>query len=77
MLEECLQAERQVPGSSAAIVERAQGQLRLDLQHLLPLALDLHLSSPRLLDAGSIAEDRKNALRARVMQRIGGDRSRE
>jgi hypothetical protein len=73
MLEHCLRAERQIPGSSTAIVERAQGQARADLEHMLLLGLALDLSSPRLIADASITDDRKHALRARIMRRIEND----
>ena len=48
LLEECLRAERAVPGSSAAIVQTAPEQLRPDLEQLLALGQALRLSSPAL-----------------------------
>jgi hypothetical protein len=65
LLEECLRAERAVPGSSAAIVQTAPEQLRPDLEQLLALGQALRVSSPAKGEASSLSD-----ARARIMTRI-------
>ena len=65
LLEECLRAERRLPGSSAAIVQAAPGQLRPDLEQLLALGQALRISSQRHAST-SILPD----ARARIMAQI-------
>ena len=57
LLEECLRAERAVPGSSAAIVQTAPEQLRSDLEQLLALGQALRVNSPRHASAGEPRSD--------------------
>jgi hypothetical protein len=70
LLEECLRADSAQPGSSAAIVQQAQGQVRVNLEQMLAIGRALRVNSERLAAAACLPDDRAEALRARIMARI-------
>lgn len=57
-LEECLRAERALPGSSLAIIQSAPEQLRPDLEQLLALGQALRASSVRHVSPSNDSDTR-------------------
>ncbi len=65
LLEDCLRAERSVPGGAAALVQAAPEALRSDLERLLAVAEALRQRSMGQPTPAVVAD-----LRARIMARI-------